>query len=237
MLRIAICDDDSTICSSIEAMILEYGKTSYVQIEIDAFNTGEDLLKCIKNNYQFDLIFLDIELGTTTGIHIGKTIREEFDDHISKIVFITSKNGYEAELFDVQPLYFLRKPIDKQSLKKSLDLGIKLLDIENIFFKYNKGRDIIKVKIKDIIYFEKSLRKICIVTTHGEDFFNDSISNIQRRITKNFILPHESFLLNYHKVRSFNSQYIIMIDGKKIPISRGRLPEIRTMLLNDIREK
>lgn len=237
MLAIAICDDNNFIYSEIEKFILEYEKFNYIKFDVDIFYTGESLINFIKNEHSFDLIFLDIEIGTTTGIEVGTKIRVEFDDHISKIVFITSKNGYESQLFDIQPLNFLRKPIDPQRLQKCLDLTIKLLGKENKTFEYKKDYDIVKVKIKDILYFEKVGRKIKIVTTYGEDFFNETISSIQSRLPQNFIEPHASFLVDFNKIIKLKNDYIIMTDSKEIPISRRNLQNIRTMLINSEKEK
>lgn len=96
MLRIAICDDNNSVCSEIEKIILNYQKYSCVKFDIDVFFTGESLINFIEKERDFDLIFLDIELGTTTGIEVGSKIRVEFDDHISKIVFITSKTDMKT---------------------------------------------------------------------------------------------------------------------------------------------
>ena len=237
MLKIAICDDNDSIYCQLEKDIIGYGKTNYINIDIETFNRGEKLLEFIKKEHSFDLIFLDIELGTTTGIKVGTKIREEFDDHVSKIVFMTSKNGYENELFDIQPLNFLRKPIEFLKLQKCLDLAIKLLGIENQTFEYKKGHYTIKVKIKDILYFEKVGRKIRIITTDKEDFFNDTISNIKNKITQNFVQPHEAYLISYYRIISFNAKIIVMSDKKEIPISKGNLPRIRTILIDTMKEK
>lgn len=236
MLRIAICDDNNTICSSIEQMVLDYAKGLTIKTDVEVFNRGEDLLSYIKNEKAFDLIFLDIELGTTTGIKVGTTIREDFDDHISKIVFITSKQGYEKQLFDIQPLYFLPKPINANRIEKSIDLAIKLLDIDNKIFDYKKNYDIIKVKIKDILYFEKDGRRTKIVTRTGEDYFYESIQNIQSRLSNNFIMPQSSFLVNFNKISRLQKDNLILIDGTEIFISRRNLSNVRSMLISSEKE-
>lgn len=232
MIKIAICDDNKFICSEIDEIILDYQKYCCVEFDVSVFYKGESLINFIKNKNDFDLIFLDIELGTTTGIDVGLRIREELDDHISKIVFITSKNGYESQLFDIQPLNFLRKPIDSQKLQKCIDLTVKLLGRENKTFKYKKNYDVVKVKIKDILYFEKEGRKIKIVTTFGEDFFNETILSIKNRLPQNFIEPHGSFIVNFEKIIRLQKDYLIMVNNKEIPVSQRSLKNIRTMLLN-----
>lgn len=112
MLRIAICDDEITICSHIENIIMEYSKYFVIKV----FYTGEQLVDYIEQGNKFDLIFLDIELNLLNGIQVGKKIRQDMNDYITKIVYISGKNCYDRELFDVQPLNFIPKPIIKKKL-------------------------------------------------------------------------------------------------------------------------
>ena len=237
MLKIAVCDDDNTICSIIEKNIIDYGKASYVKVDIETFNRGEELLEFIEREHSFDLIFLDIELGTTTGIKVGTKIREDFDDHISKIVFVTSKNGYENELFDIQPLNFLRKPIDISKLQKCLDVAIKILGIENKTFEYKKGVDVVKVSLKDILYFQKEGKKIKIVTMNGENFFLETLAGIQNKLPEIFIEPHGSYLVNFEKIIRSSKDKLILVNKIEIPVSQRNLTNIRAMLLKSEREK
>lgn len=237
MLKIAICDDNSSICSELEKIIIEYGKTSIVKFDIEIFNTGESLIEYIKNEHKFDLIFLDIELGDTTGIQVGSKIRKELEDDISKIVFITSKNGYEQELFDIQPLNFIKKPIDNEKLKNCISLSIKLLELENKTFEYAKKREVIKINIKDILYFESSKKKIKIVTHSGEDWFYETMEKLKGRLPKTFIESHGSYIVNFDKVERANKDFLIMTDGHKIPISQRCLQNVRSMLISYAKEK
>jgi len=88
MLNIAIYVDNKYIRSIIEEIILDYINIIEIEIRVEVFHSGEKLIKYLKNEDKFDLIFLDIELGNTTGIKVANHIRNEFDDHMSKIVLI-----------------------------------------------------------------------------------------------------------------------------------------------------
>lgn len=237
LIRIAICDDEKYICSEVEKVILDYKKTSINDLDINVFNSGESLIEFMKNEHSFDIIFLDIELGTTTGIEVGIKIRNELDDYISKIIFITAKDGYEKQLFDIQPLNFIKKPLDHRKIEKCLNLAVKLLGIDNKSFKYKKGYDIIKIDIKDILYFESKRKQIKIVTHGYEDCFYGTLESLGENLPKIFIEPHGSFLINFHQIERVTKEFVFMKNGAKIPISQRNLKNIRSMLIDFEKEK
>lgn len=237
MFRIAICDDNTHICAEIELVLRTYAETGICEIETELFDSGERLIHFIKNVHAFDLIFLDIELGTTTGIAVGHQIRNELDDHNSKIVFITAKNGYEQRLFDVQPLNFLKKPINHKKMLECVDLAMKLLGIENTTFEYKKQHEIVKVYVKDILYLESQRKRIRIVTHQGEDYFYESLVNVKAKLPKTFMETHGSFLVNFDKVERVVKDVLVMMNGAEIPISQRNLKEIRRMLIEFERGK
>lgn len=232
MLKIAICDDDKYISSMIENYIFEYSKLCEVKFDIEVFYKGEKLIEFLESGNQFDLIFLDIELDTMTGIEVGNTIRKKLDDHITKIVFITSKDGYEYQLFDIQPLNFIKKPIDTNKLQEVLRLAIKLLEIDNKTFEYNKNFEIIKVEYKEILYFEKVGKKVKIVTLDNEDYFNDSLENTRKRVSSTFVKSHGSFLININKVRRLNKDFVTMVNGATVPVSQKKFKELKKMIID-----
>lgn len=237
MIRIAICDDDKYTCSEIEKILLEYEKTNSIHMDIEVFYTGESFFQFIIQEHAFDLIFLDIELRTTSGIDISHKIRSELDDHISKIVFITSKNGYESQLFDVQPLNFIKKPIDDTKLKNCLRLAIKLLHMEYDTFTYKKGYDVIRVNIKDIFYFESNRKRIKIVTEQGEDYFYGTLEKVYQKLPPIFVAPHGSFIINFDKTIRITKETVLMQNGIEVPISQRNLKNMRRMLIEFEREK
>ena len=135
MVSIGICDDEGAVCSHLERMIWEFRQTTNEKIETEVFFSGKDLTKHLKNGKTFDIIFLDIELGDMTGVEIGHMIREDMEDHGVKIVYISSKSGYDRQLFAVQPLNFLTKPLNQKSVFEAISRALLLLNKEsNAFF-------------------------------------------------------------------------------------------------------
>lgn len=236
MLKIAICDDDKYVCGEIEQMILDYSLKNNTKIDIEVFYDGKDLIHYIEKDQCFDLIFLDIELRTTTGIEVGNKIRNEFDDCISKIVFISSKTGYERQLFDIQPLNFLDKPINKEKLFRCINLALKMLDKEKKVFKYQVGHDFKQVAIQDILYFENKLRKVRIITVNGTDEFYGTLENIKLQLPSIFVTAHVSYIVNYNYIEKTSGETILMKNGAIIPISKRNLKEIHHLQIQFVKE-
>lgn len=230
MLKVAVCDDEKAVLSEVRLWLNEYEKINGNKIKVDIFEKGEDLISNIESNINYDLIFLDIELITMTGIDVGKIIRNDFNDYVSKIAFITSKDGYELELFKIQPLEFIKKPLSLEKIFYIVNLTKKIIKIDNTIYTYKKDGEYISVYTKDILYFEKIDREVKIVTIDKEDSFYGNLKPIIEQLPKSFITPHNSFIINYTKIKKLRSSEIIISNGAKIPVSKRNIKNIREFL-------
>jgi len=70
----------------------------------------------MKKEHSFDLIFLDIELKLMSGIEAGRIIRKEMDNQTILIVYISGKENYYKDLFEIRPMSFLQKPIEERKI-------------------------------------------------------------------------------------------------------------------------
>lgn len=81
MLNIAICDNDEISCAQLEKFLLCFGEEYKESIEVDVFYHGATLIRSLDSGVLFDIIFLEIELESMTGIEIGHNIRNNRDDN------------------------------------------------------------------------------------------------------------------------------------------------------------
>ena len=232
MFKIAICDDVPSVCSDLKAMITDM-KNDLIckEITIDTFYSGEALIDNIKEENLYDLIFLDIELGKINGVEVGHIIREQMEDYVTKIIYISSKDVYDRQLFDVQPLHFLKKPIDSKKVFDDIQLAMKISEKENRNFEFKSFRNTIKVPYRDILYFESRGRKVFLVGTKNNYTFYGNIKDLEEVLPKFFIHPNRSYFVNYEFVTCFKFEELIMTDGSVIPISRNKRKEIRELQL------
>jgi DNA-binding LytR/AlgR family response regulator len=233
MLHIAICDDEKIICRQLEDMLHDIGKDIDQEIDIEVYYSGEELFNSLLKGYSYDLIFLDIELYQISGIEIGKKIREELYDELTQIVYISCKESYAMELFDVRPLNFLIKPFNKEKIELVIQKVIKLLYKENKFFEYKNNNVTYSVLIKDILYFESHGRKVNIKLNDETKSFYGKLSTVEEQINNlDFIMIHKSYLINLNHCIEYTYEYVKMSNQEVLTISQNNRKSVREKLMH-----
>jgi DNA-binding LytR/AlgR family response regulator len=234
-MNTAICDDDKKICSQVENILLDYSNRNCLKLQVDLFFSGESLLSYITQGHSYDLVYLDIEMGVINGVEVGRQIREVIKDYSTQIVYISGKDGYDRQLFDVQPLHFIPKPIQASIVINDLKLAMERAKKANVFFQYHKLHDVYNISVNDIIYFESQNREIKIVSTRGEDSFYGNLEGIELKVAEHqFLRIHRSFLINYNHVAILRYSEVVMSNDLTLPISRPKRQGFRNLQINNI---
>lgn len=235
MIYIAICDDDRAICSQIETVLLNYAGKVCRKLNIEVFYSGEDLLMDIEKGSHYDLIYLDIELTGMNGVDVGWQFRNVFRNYRTEIVYISGKDGYDRQLFDVQPLHFIAKPIDPSIVIADLELALERHKHLSGFFQYKKGFDTCRVPIQEIVYFESRNREVRMVTVWGEAQFYRTLGDVAAELAYHpFVQIHRSYLINYNHASVLRYAEVIMSNGDILPISKTKRKEFRSLQINEI---
>ena len=242
MINIAICDDNVNICSELENIFLEYKNENSVDFNVDTFSDGNKFLKALENGKDYDVLFLDIQLGNLTGIDVGDFIRNKLKNRYMKIIYISNFEKYAMKLFDLKPTNFLIKPLDKNKVKKVLSDVLYDLKIQLEEFIFNYKNNIFKIKYKDIIYFEKIKlsKNIKLITTNNEYIFRDSLNKIQEILKSNdFIKINKSILVNFNHIKIFspNKFKIILTNEEELLLGKNRIREIKEAYFNLLDER
>ena len=230
MIRVAICDDFPETVTQVNEYLVEYQQLRDVKLDIKSFYNAEELWEYLRRN-PCDLIILDIELVEMNGVELGHLIRTELKDNIIKIVYISAKNCYDRQLFVVQPLNFLQKPIDKEKLFKMVDLTAELLSSRDRVFVFESKQGTFRMKFNDILYFESFDHYFKIETKSGDYEFKSTLAEIMEQISDSrFIQVHRSYIINYDNTSHIKYEEITMLNGDVISISRDRRNEVRKII-------
>ena len=236
MVRIAICDDDIRFTAELEEMVCQEAANACISVETEAYSDGSTLVADIKKGYRYDLIFLDIEMERVDGINAARQIRRI--DRSALLIYVSGYDQYLKELFEVEPFRFLSKPVDGAKLRKYFHDACARIGEAETYYQFSFNKEIRKVPVKDIVYFESRNRVVHIYMADGSDErFYGRLNTVEKELSKScqeFLRIHQSFLVNYSYIEKMNFSVVNVLfgNGKRInlKISEDREKAVRSRL-------
>lgn len=224
MLRIAICDDEPIITSQMEDHVLAIGKRENFAIDTDVFYSGRELADAVESGGRYDIIFLDIQMDMGDGIAAAKRIRQM--DENALLIYVSGYDKYWMDLFRLDVFAFIKKPIDYELLDRTLLEAVDKICSRRLYFPYRYKNREYKILCMDILYFESNGRLIAIHTKDGAtENFNGKLSDVEELLSTgkiSFLRIHQSYLVNYHHIRSRSKSEVTLTNGEDLPISEDR---------------
>ena len=230
MINVAICDDETVIIEYLQSIIGKLAMGINERIIIDGFNSSTDLIKMLDNGEKYDLIFLDIQMPEMSGIDVGNYIRNNLNNNITQIIYISGQQEYAMDLFSIRPMDFLIKPLTEDNIRKVFSTAYRLISGNKQMFEYKVREEIHRIELSNIIYFLSDARKIKMVTNNGIIEFYEKMDDLYQRVKDyNFIYIHKSYIVNNIHIEKFRPLSVLMDNGEELPISRGRRGNIRNI--------
>lgn len=237
-MRIAICDDNIDISKNLYKMLreIEILHISKIDIFINAdaliFKSGET---------PYDIVFMDIRLNDRSGIDVSKNILDI--SPLTDIIFISGYDDYYLDVYEVDHIYFLRKPIDFEKLSDAIRISQTKRTCHNEkIFTLNDKHGVMRIPMENIMFFEKNLRIIEIHMNTSYEFqkskydadfdeyqysFYGKFSDIIPYLSTAFHQCHNSFIVNFNYVSEITGKSFILKNKRIIPISKKFLQEIK----------
>jgi len=233
MIYVAVCDDETKIGAELECALIDIFDKLNVKYEVDVFFAGEELYKKMEAGAHYDLIFLDIEFAQSeiNGIEVGRLIRDVHQNHLAAIVYISWEKKYALQLFDIQPLNFLVKPLKHEKIESVVRKYLKISGQWSEVFMYKVGHDTLKAQVKDIVYLESYGRKLVmyLADSRKEEFYGSIKAAYEEQLkTFDFLFIHNSYVVNYDYVTALKIDHVVLVNSTTpLPISKHRRNEVR----------
>ncbi|MCL1794573.1 MAG: LytTR family DNA-binding domain-containing protein [Oscillospiraceae bacterium] len=246
ILKIAICDDDRSICDDLEDVLGQIAESNDCEFEVSIFTSGEEFHRhFVETDQDFDAVFLDIELSEEkNGVYIGNAIKNEFFKE-TKLVYVSSYAEYALELFKTHPFDFIVKSPEHKFVYGEIEdivMAIaKLISKQNKPFEYQIGNAKYEIDLYKILYFCSLGRKVEVHTLKRNienNVFYGKISEIGRQLEKSdFFFVHRAFLVNYHGVAKFEYDKLTLVNGEALYIAQAYRKTVRAMRMGKMGEK
>lgn len=215
MLRVAVCDDDKEILTELSVYLEEFRIRTKEGIKYRCFQKGKELLEEMQKGGLFHIVFLDIELEGENGIELAGEIRERYPGTL--LIFITGHDRYVYECFRVQPLDFLRKPLNRNALETAFDRAIEQCDMMPVW-EYTFRDTFSRVKLEEICYFMSDRRKVVIRTRTGEQEYYDRLNHVEEELMQrstNFVRVSNYLIVNIRYVSRVQYRVVELTCGSE----------------------
>lgn len=227
MLEIAICDDDVIFTGKTEDLFEKLGQRYKIQLDIEVFWDGQELVETIKSGKRFDIIYLDIEMKKMNGLDAANEIR--MIDRESLLIYMTSYESYMPVTFDYRPFQFIVKPIQIDKFERCfLKAHKEVLQNDSYFqFKYNKIN--YRILTQNIMYFESRKRVVSIRTQDTAMKFYGKLDDVESAMKESkleFLRIHQSFLVNFKYIEEIAYDRIKLTNGQILYISEDKRKKI-----------
>ena len=227
MMNIAICEDDKKEQNHLSDIIMKWADAKNANTKVLCYDSAEEFLFAWPD-IKIDIAFIDIELRKNgkSGITLAKTLRK--DDSDIQIVFTTKHKQYSLDGYEVYPLHYLIKPLNKNKLLVILDKTYystnshkkDLIIIPN-------GNEITRLQTNKIHFIKM---KSHLAELHLEDeviLLRKTSSELLSLLPSHFVRCHRSYMVNLLKVDCVYSTSVLLTNGKEVPVSRNEGKGVR----------
>ncbi len=240
-MKAIIIDDERLARTELRKLLQEFPE---IEVVDEAANVDEGISKI--ENYNPDLIFLDIQMPGKTGFDLLAEL-----DRAPQVIFTTAYDEYALKAFEVNALDYLLKPIEPKRLAdaihklhsaegggnhshESIDLNRMLTESDQVFVK--DGERCWFVKLSEIRLFESVGNYAKVFFGPNKPLILKSLNALEERLDeKTFFRANRKHIVNLRMIEKiepyFNGGLLLELKGgEKIEVSRRQTVKFKEMM-------
>lgn len=220
-MKIAICDCDVNSVRNLKRIIYTYADRFRMEIVIDWYNSGEELLK---SGIPYSIVFLEYTLKELCGLEIAQRMRS-ISPYVS-VVFISRHTEFVFDSFKVNPYRFLVKPIKESDVFEMMDDFFNKMG--NDYCLWIKcGEDTVCLNTNEIYYLEAN-NKNCIIHLRDSRLkCNRTMAYVFNEMPNHFSKINRAFVINLNFIEKYNNREICLKNKEVINIGRSFLKSFK----------
>lgn len=229
-LHIGICDDEPLAIDYLTRHLQSWATDRNIHLQISTFSSAEQFLFEYDENQNFDILLLDIQMGTMNGMELAHRIRS-FDSHV-QLVFITALTDYLSDGYEVAALHYLLKPVNPEKLFAVMDRAMQQFHKTETYLLVTIDQTTKRIPVRDIIFAEVFAHYILITTSEETFELRETMSTLADKLGNSFVRPHRSYLVNLRYIHSITKTQILLDNRKTIPLSRYNYQKINQSFID-----
>jgi two-component system, LytTR family, response regulator len=241
-VRTLVVDDEPLARIGLRAMLTAF---DWVEVVGEAAD-GEAAVEAI-DRLQPELVFLDVQMPGLFGIEVLRRIKRQ-----PFIIFTTAFSQHAVSAFELGAVDYLLKPFGAPRLSAAMEriraaigepVGVSALErlsgalasgpISRLFVR--TGGNLVPLPIRDVAWFEADRDYVTAHTARTRHPLNLSLTRLEDRLdSSRFVRIHRAHIVNLDHVRAFKRDArgnlaAELADGRRVPVSRARAQELRSL--------
>lgn len=200
MTNCLLVEDEPLACQVVETYIRQSKELRLVKSCAHAFEAFEVLTA-----YSVDLLFLDIELPSLSGIDFIRQLKQP-----PALIFTTAYAEYAVESYELEAVDYLLKPITYERFRQSIDKFFKRtvsVPAPATYSYFKVDGQLVKLEHSDIVYAQ-SIKDYILLKTVGRSFIvHTTMKSLSELLPESrFRRIHRSYLVNLGHVTKVSRQ-------------------------------
>ena len=227
--RVAIVDDSDIDAEYVQSLLKAWAQDRQTGVQAQRFISAENFLFHYADDKAWDILLLDIEMGTMDGVSMAKKLRQENDT--VQIVFITGYSDYISEGYEVAALHYLMKPVKDEKLFSVLDRAVEKLSKNEKVLNLDISGEMVRLPLRQILYADVHLN---YVTIHAKEDYTvkKPLGEIAAALDERFYRVGRSAIVNLSCISRITKTDIYLSDGSAVPLPRGAYEGINRAIIN-----
>jgi DNA-binding LytR/AlgR family response regulator len=210
MIRCLVIDDEPLARKLLEDFIQ---KTPGLEL-VDSFANPLHARERI-NNYECDVLFLDIQMPDMNGLDFLKS-----SQHKPLVVLTTAFAEYALEGYELDVVDYLLKPFDFHRFLKAVNkISGRLksrketppveIQKETEFIFVKDGKKLVKVEVATILYIQGALEYVTIITKDRRKVMSlQSLRSMEQTLPDFFVRIHNSYIVNLKAIEEVHKDEV-----------------------------
>jgi DNA-binding LytR/AlgR family response regulator len=239
-LRTLIADDEPLAVERLQMLCAEMPEIALVGTASD----GASALRLI-GALQPELVLLDIDMPELDGMAVARAIAVSEGDHAA-IVFVTAKDNFAIEAFDLAAVDYLLKPISTERLSRAIARVVERRaaspsqspaagsDYADEFWVPHRS-ELVRIAAEDIERIDAERDYMRLHVAGRSYLLHQTISALEERLDPaRFIRVHRSVILRRDRIARLGHDragawHAELVDGDSVRIGRTYLAATKAM--------
>jgi len=194
------------------------------------YNSGETLMALQDKIMTYDVVFLDVDMPDADGFEVAGWIRM-FSDRVI-IAFITAMISYSLKGYNYNAIRYIPKNTNQleQSIYECMDAILDKISSSHKTKTIDFCGGSCEVLVNQIMYIESNKHKLLfhIIGKDPEDYsIYSTLNDVEKEyIEADFLRVHQSYMVNMKYISKLVRYYVILENGERISIPKGRYREV-----------